>query len=38
MSKLRVNITMSLDDFVAGPNESESVPLGSAGCSCGIER
>ncbi len=25
MSKLRVNITMSLDGFVAGPNQSEEV-------------
>ena len=28
MSKLRFNITMSLDGFVAGPNQSEQDPLG----------
>jgi dihydrofolate reductase len=28
MSRLKVNITISLDGFVAGPNQSESDPLG----------
>jgi dihydrofolate reductase len=31
MSKLKVNITMSLDGFVAGPNQSEKEPLGIGG-------
>ena len=31
MSKLRFNITMSLDGFVAGPNQSEQDPLGVGG-------
>jgi dihydrofolate reductase len=31
MSKLRFNITMSLDGFVAGPNQSEQDPLGEGG-------
>ena len=31
MSKLRFNITMSLDGFVAGPNQSEDDPLGVGG-------
>ena len=31
MSKLKVNITMSLDGFVAGPNQSERDPLGVGG-------
>jgi dihydrofolate reductase len=31
MSRLRVNITMSLDGFVAGPNQSEQDPLGVGG-------
>ena len=31
MSKLRFNITMSLDGFVAGPNQSEENPLGVGG-------
>jgi dihydrofolate reductase len=31
MSKLRLNITMSLDGFVAGPDQSESDPLGAGG-------
>ncbi len=31
MSKLRFNITMSLDGFVAGPNQSEENPLGEGG-------
>jgi dihydrofolate reductase len=31
MSKLRFNITMSLDGFVAGPNQSEQNPLGVGG-------
>jgi dihydrofolate reductase len=31
MSKLRVSITMSLDGFVAGPNQSEHDPLGIGG-------
>jgi dihydrofolate reductase len=31
MSKLRFNITMSLDGFVAGPNQSERDPLGVGG-------
>src|SRR3954451_12725722 len=31
MSKLRFNITMSLDGFVAGPSQSEANPLGIGG-------
>jgi dihydrofolate reductase len=31
MSKLRVSITMSLDGFVAGPNQGEENPLGEGG-------
>jgi len=31
VSKLRFNITMSLDGFVAGPNQSEQDPLGVGG-------
>jgi dihydrofolate reductase len=31
MSKLRLNITMSLDGFVAGPDQSEQNPLGVGG-------
>jgi dihydrofolate reductase len=31
VSKLRLNITMSLDGFVAGPNESVEHPLGEGG-------
>ncbi len=31
MSKLRVNITMSLDGYVAGPNQSVENPLGEGG-------
>jgi dihydrofolate reductase len=31
MSKLKLNITMSLDGFVAGPNQSEENPLGIGG-------
>jgi dihydrofolate reductase len=31
MSRLKVNITMSLDGFVAGPNQSEKEPLGVGG-------
>jgi dihydrofolate reductase len=31
MSRLKVNITMSLDGFVAGPNQSEGDPLGVGG-------
>jgi dihydrofolate reductase len=31
MSKLRFNITMSLDGFVAGPDQSEQDPLGVGG-------
>ena len=31
MSKLRLNITMSLDGFVAGPEQSEAHPLGIGG-------
>lgn len=31
MSRLRLNITMSLDGFVAGPNQSEEHPLGEGG-------
>jgi dihydrofolate reductase len=31
MSKLRLNITMSLDGFVAGPGQSEQDPLGIGG-------
>jgi dihydrofolate reductase len=33
MSKLRFNITMSLDGFVAGTNQSEEDPLGEGGVS-----
>src|SRR5947199_330815 len=28
MSKLRLNVTMSLDGYLAGPNQSEENPLG----------
>jgi dihydrofolate reductase len=31
MSKLKVNITMSLDGYLAGPNQSEQEPLGIGG-------
>jgi dihydrofolate reductase len=31
MSRVKVNITMSLDGFVAGPNQSEEDPLGIGG-------
>ena len=31
MSKLRLSITMSLDGYVAGPNQSEEHPLGIGG-------
>jgi dihydrofolate reductase len=31
MGKVKVNITMSLDGFVAGPNQSEKEPLGVGG-------
>ena len=31
MSKLKLNITMSIDGFVAGPNQSVDVPLGVGG-------
>src|SRR4051794_41955883 len=31
MSKLRCHISMSLDGFVAGPNQSEDNPLGEGG-------
>jgi dihydrofolate reductase len=31
VSKLRFNITMSLDGYVAGPNQSEENPLGEGG-------
>src|SRR5262245_14407358 len=31
MSRLRTNITMSLDGFVAGPDQSEKEPLGTGG-------
>jgi dihydrofolate reductase len=31
MSKVKVNITMSLDGFVAGPNQSARDPLGTGG-------
>jgi len=31
MSRLKVNITMSLDGFVAGPDQSENEPLGIGG-------
>jgi len=31
MSKLRLNISMSLDGYVAGPNQSEENPLGIGG-------
>jgi hypothetical protein len=29
MTKLRLNITMSLDGYVAGPNQSTAQPLGA---------
>ena len=31
MSKLRCHILISLDGFVAGPNQSEENPLGEGG-------
>ena len=31
MSKLKLNITMSIDGFVAGPDQSPEHPLGVAG-------
>jgi dihydrofolate reductase len=31
MSKLKLNITMSIDGFVAGPNQSPEAPLGAGG-------
>lgn len=31
MSKLRCHIAISLDGFVAGPNQSEQSPLGEGG-------
>jgi dihydrofolate reductase len=31
MSKLRLNVTMSLDGYVAGPDQSENQPLGAGG-------
>ncbi|MBV9334321.1 MAG: dihydrofolate reductase, partial [Solirubrobacterales bacterium] len=31
MSKLRCHISISLDGFVAGPNQSEEHPLGEGG-------
>ena len=31
MSKVRANIAMSLDGYVAGPNQSEENPLGEGG-------
>ena len=31
MSKLRLNVTISLDGYVAGPNQSEEEPLGVGG-------
>ena len=31
MSKLRSHISISLDGFVAGPNQSEENPLGEGG-------
>jgi hypothetical protein len=31
MSKLRLSITMSLDGYVAGPDQNEESPLGSGG-------
>ena len=37
MSKLRLTITMSLDGYVAGPNQSEENPPASAGWSCTTE-
>lgn len=33
MSKLRFNITMSLDGYVAGPSQSLENPLGEGGLS-----
>jgi hypothetical protein len=34
MSKLRCHISISLDGFVAGPNQSEENPLGERGSGC----
>ena len=31
MSKVRINITVSADGYVAGPNQSEENPLGEGG-------
>ena len=31
MSKLRAHISISLDGYVAGPNQSEENPLGEGG-------
>jgi hypothetical protein len=31
LSRVKVNITMSLDGFVAGPSQSEKDPLGTGG-------
>ena len=31
MSKLRLSITMSLDGYVAGPDQNEESPLASGG-------
>jgi hypothetical protein len=31
MSKVRVHISVSLDGYVAGPNQSEENPLGEGG-------
>ncbi len=31
MGKVKVNITMSLDGYVAGPNQGEENPLGEGG-------
>lgn len=31
MNKLKVSLTMSLNGYVAGPNQNENDPLGSGG-------
>jgi hypothetical protein len=31
MSKLRLNVTMSLDGYIAGPNQGVENPLGEGG-------
>lgn len=34
VSKLRLKISMSLDGFVAGPDQSIGNPLGKGACAC----